>query len=153
MHLLLNCNIFRNKFSRGVTRRVAHETRRDETRDWVHENETRFLHTIFKKSSKMKYMIRKIICRCIWNVLTNHLVMNVISVLLSEYELSYAVKDCKTVKCFAANWLLSCMISWVSSDLTYLHDLWASTTFDLLTPFHKLIIEIKSINKNGKTLQ
>ncbi len=37
--------------------RDAYSTWRDETRDWVHENETRRdFYTIFKKSSMMKYM-------------------------------------------------------------------------------------------------
>ncbi|MGL5643409.1 MAG: hypothetical protein ACRCW3_01395 [Metamycoplasmataceae bacterium] len=78
----------------------------------------------------MKY---KNFCKSIWNVLTHHMVMNAISVLLSEYKLSYAVKEqySSTAKGFGQTQLTGFFPVWFfSSDLSTAHDLWA---FDLLT--------------------
>ena len=97
--------------------RYTQLTRRDDTQCWVQEKEARFK----RKTGKNKWYLitsHKIKNKAgpFWNRLTsNHLVMNVTSVLINDYEFSYAVEDKKKKKtmrrhcnrfCHKLNWLL-----------------------------------------------
>jgi len=130
-----------------VTRHLSHETKRDTrlgSREWDEIFAQYFIEILSDKVHNWKNSLHVHFL----NVLTNNLLMNVISsTLWVWFIICIEIQQyTSTVKCFATNstdWLFSYDFTWVTSDLTV--HVWASRTSDwgcVYLPLHKFNSQI-----------